>query len=531
MLLHLAQASAPPPKLGAVNFSSVFFFVLFAAITLTITWFAARRTKNAATFYTAGGGITGLQNGLALAGDYMSAASFLGIVGMVAKSGFDGLIYSIGFLVGWPVVMFLIAEPLRNLGKYTFADVVALRLRQRPVRAAATVGTLSVIVFYLIAQMVGAGLLIKLLFGLSYHLAVVIVGVVMLAYVFFGGMVATTWVQITKAVLLLGGALLMGILVLSKFGFNPLALFAAAAAKARESNATLNVLAPGSFIPTAWDAISLALALMFGTAGLPHILMRFFTVPDAKTARSSVSYATTFIGFFYLLTFVLGFGALTMVGKETITNYDSGGNMAAPLLARVLGGDPFLGFIAAVAFATILAVVSGLTLSGAAALSHDFWVNVIKRGEADEAEQFRIARIATIILGVVAIALGMLFEKQNIAYMVGLAFAIAASSNFPALLLAILWKPFTSKGAVACMLVGSLTAVGLIALSPTIMVDVLKQSKAIFPLKNPAIVSLPLAFVAGIVVSLMAPEPKAAEQFEGMQRRMNLGNDVAKVSH
>ncbi|MEO8376763.1 MAG: sodium/solute symporter [Candidatus Sumerlaeota bacterium] len=527
-LLAQATAAAPAPAapqtLGAVNASSIFFFVLFAVITLSITWWAARRTKTAATFYTAGGGITGLQNGLALAGDYMSAASFLGIVGMVSLKGFDGLIYSIGFLVGWPVVMFLIAEPLRNLGKYTFADVVATRLKQRPVRAAATVGTLSVIVFYLIAQMVGAGSLINLMFGISYPIAVVIVGIVMLAYVFFGGMVATTWVQITKAVLLLGGALILAILVLAKFGFNPLALFSAAAKKAGETNGGLNVLAPGSFIPGIGDAISLGLALMFGTAGLPHILMRFFTVPDAKTARASVSYAATFIGFFYLLTFILGFGALVYVGQAQIGTFDKSGNMAAPLLAKVLGGDPFLGFIAAVAFATILAVVSGLTLSGAAALSHDFWVNVVKHGEASEAEQFKIARISTVILGVIAIGLGIIFQGQNVAFLVGLAFAIAASSNFPALLLAIMWKPFTSRGAVACMLVGSLTAVALITLSPTVMVDIMKHEKAIFPLKNPAIVSMPLAFIVGIVVSLMSPEKEAADKFEAMERRMNLGN-------
>ena len=371
----------------------------------------------------------------------MSAASFLGIAGLVSLSGFDGLIYSIGFLVGWPIVMFLIAESLRNLGRYTFADVVAYRLRQRPVRIAAACGTLAVVAFYLIAQMVGAGNLIRLLFGLSYETAVVIVGAVMLAYVLFGGMIATTWVQIVKAVLLLGGAFLLALLVLARFSWSPLALFDAAATRYGAS-----VLAPGQLVSDPLDALSLGLALMLGTAGLPHILMRFYTVPDARTARTSVSYATAFIGFFYLLTFILGFGAMVLVGQDAIRAVDKGGNMAAPLLAEVVGGTGFLGFIAAVAFATILAVVAGLTLSGAAALSHDLWVNVVRGGEAPEAEQLKVARGATVLLGLVSVVLGIAFKGQNVAYMVGLAFAIAASANFPALVLVGVLAPLHHPG-------------------------------------------------------------------------------------
>jgi cation/acetate symporter len=497
---------------------AITFFFLFIAVTLGITWWAARRTRTAEHFYTAGRSVTAFQNGLALAGDYMSAASFLGIAGMVALSGFDGLIYSIGFLVGWPIVTFLIAEPLRNLGKYTFADVVAYRLSGRPVRMAAAVGTLAVVSFYLIAQMVGAGNLIHLLFGIRYEVAVVVVGAVMLAYVLFGGMIATTWVQIVKAVLLLTGASILAGLVLWRFQFNPLALFDAAAARYGAS-----VLAPGRLVSNPLDAVSLGLALMFGTAGLPHILMRFYTVPDARTARVSVSYATAFIGFFYLLTFVLGFGAMVLVSRETIQAVDKGGNMAAPLLSAVVGGTGFMGFISAVAFATILAVVAGLTLSGAAALSHDLWVNVVRGGQAPEAEQLKVARGATILLGVLSILLGVAFQGQNVAYMVGLAFAIAASSNFPALVLSVFWRPFTTRGAQASMLVGTAAALILIFLSPTIQVQLLGKPKAIFPLSNPGLVTIPLSFAVGILVSRLFPDAAADAAFPAMQRRLHLG--------
>lgn len=512
--------TAPATSLGEPNLTAIAFFFVFIAATLAITFWAARKTKTTEEYFAAGRSISGRQNGFALAGDYMSAASFLGIAGIVSLSGFDGLIYSTGWLVGWPVVLFLIAEPLRNLGKYTFADVVSFRLQQTPVRVAAAIGTLAVVTFYLIAQMVGAGTLIKLMFGISYELAVVGVGIVMLAYVLFGGMLATTWVQIVKAVLLLGGAALLCLLTLAQFQFNPLLLFQ----KAVETYGP-EVLAPGKQVANPWDAISLGLALMFGTAGLPHILMRFYTVPDAKAARQSVFWATGLIGSFYLMTFILGFGAMVLVGREAIVAIDKGGNMAAPLLAEALGGTGLLGFIAAVAFATILAVVAGLTLSGAAALSHDLWVSVHRKGNAPREEQLMVARIATIALGIVAILLGILFKGQNVAFMVGLAFAVAASGNFPALVLSIFWRGFTTAGAVASIVTGTVASLVLIALSPVIMVDMLGAESALFPLKNPAIVTIPLGFAVGILISLLRPEASARNAYDAKERRMIMGTD------
>ena len=505
--------------IGQPNALAMAFFFVFIAITMGITWWAARRTRTTEQFYAAGRTISAGQNGFALAGDYMSAASFLGIAGLVSTTGFDGLIYSTGWLVGWPVVLFLIAEPLRNLGRYTFADVVAIRLRQTPVRIAAALGTLATVTLYLIAQMVGAGGLIRLMFGFSYEQAIIVVGIVMIGYVLFGGMIATTWVQIVKAVLLMTGALLLAVLVLMRYGMSPAALFAAAAERYGDG-----VLAPGKLVSNPLDAISLGMALMFGTAGLPHILMRFYTVPDARAARSSVFVATGLIGLFYLLTFILGFGAMVLVGPEAIRAVDKGGNMAAPLLAELLGGTPFLGFIAAVAFATILAVVAGLTLSGAAALSHDLWVSVVRKGHAHGGEQLRVARLATLALGVVAVALGITFKGQNVAFMVSLAFAIAASANFPALVLAIFWRGYTTAGAVTSMAAGTVATLTLIYLSPTIQVDILEQNSAWFPLKNPALVTMPLSFLAGIAVSLIAPDPEAAAGFTRLERQTHLGS-------
>jgi len=544
---------------GASNPLAILFFFVFITATLGISYWAAKRTKTTAHFYAAGGGITGFQNGLALAGDYMSAASFLGIAGLVAMNGFDGLIYSTGWLVGWPIILFLLAEPLRNLGKYTFADVVAYRLRQTPVRIAAVIGTMSVVLTYLIAQMVGAGTLIKLLFNLDYTVAVVIVGCVMLTYVLFGGMIATTWVQIIKACLLLGGAVAMAAMVLYKFGFNPTNLFAQAAKTGCDPNAASGsqlfcygqqVLEPGTKVVTgAWDAVSLGLALMFGTAGLPHILMRFYTVPDATQARQSVVWATIWIGGFYLITFILGFGAMVLVGQKEILAAGGGGNMAAPLLANALGGSALFGFICAVAFATILAVVAGLTLSGAAALSHDFWVSTVKHGQASEEEQLKVARIASIILGVCAILLGIVFQGQNVAYMVGLTFSIAASANFPALMLAIFWKKLTTEGAVCSIVFGAIGTLVLIYLGPTIQFDLLGPKvggsvtaadvKAYqdmimskwwyFPLKNPCIITMTGAFLIGIVVSLLKPEKASEAAFEEMERRATMGA-IAKAA-
>lgn len=505
--------------IGQPNIYSIGFFFLFVFVTMGITYWAAKKTKTTEEFFSAGHSVTGFQNGLALAGDFMSAASFLGIAGLVSLSGFDGLIYSTGWLVGWPIVLFLIAEPLRNLGKYTFADVVAYRMQKRPVRVAAAMGGLATICAYLIAQMVGAGNLISLMFGLTYETAVLVVGCVMLVYVLFGGMIATTWVQIVKAVLLLGGALILALMTLSHFEMNPLKLFATAAEKYG-----MNVLAPGNLVSNPWEAVSLGLALMFGTAGLPHILMRFYTVPKARDARLSVFYATGWIGGFYLLTFILGFGAMVIVGQDAVRAVDPGGNMAALLLANSLGGSGFLGFIAAVAFATILAVVAGLTLSGAAALSHDLWGGVIRKSEVSPKESLKVARIATIVLSVVAIALGLLFKGQNVAFMVGLAFAIAASANLPALVMSMLWKRCTTAGCIASMVSGTVLTVVLIYLSPTVQIDILKQSEAIFPLKNPALVSMPVSIFLGIIVSLMTKDQPAHDKFDETQHRILFGS-------
>jgi cation/acetate symporter len=510
--------------LGGPNPTAIGCFFLFVAATIGITYWAARRTSSTEEFFAAGRSISARQNGFALAGDYMSAASFLGIAGLVSLSGFDGLIYSTGWLVGWPVVLVLIAEPLRNLGKYTFADVVAFRLKQAPVRIAAALGTFAVVSLYLIAQMVGAGNLIKLMFGISYETAVVIVALVMITYVLFGGMLATTWVQIVKATLLLGGAALLSLLVLYRFGLNPARLFAAAADKYGAA-----VLAPGNQVSNPWDALSLGLALMFGTAGLPHILMRFYTVSDARAARYSVFWATGLIGLFYLMTFVLGFGAAVFVGRDLILAADKGGNMAAPLLAEALGGTGLLGFIAAVAFATILAVVAGLTLSGAAALSHDLWASIVRGGAATQREQLRVARIATLVLGLVAMILGIAFKGQNVAFMVGLAFAVAASGNFPALVLAVFWRRATTAGMVASILIGTLCALVLVYLSPTIQVELLHHDSAWFPLKNPALISMPLSFAAGVLVSLLGREAAALEGFERCRRRTILGAESGRV--
>ena len=497
----------------ATNWHAIGMFLVFVLFTLAITKWAASRTKSAADFYAAGGGITGFQNGLAIAGDYMSAASFLGISGLVFTSGFDGLIYSVGWLVGWPIVLFLIAERLRNLGKFTFADVASYRLQQTPIRMLSAIGTLTVVAFYLIAQMVGAGKLIQLLFGLPYLYALIIVGVLMIAYVTFGGMLATTWVQIIKACMLLGGATFMAFMVLQHFGFSPEAMFKAAT----EVNPKgLAIMSPGSLVTDPISAISLGLALMFGTAGLPHILMRFFTVADAKAARKSVFYATGFIGYFYILTFIIGFGAITLVmtdptfyktvvGADGAVTYDKvkdligGTNMAAIHLSEAVGGNLFLGFISAVAFATILAVVAGLTLAGASAVSHDLYASVFAKGRATDADEIRVSKIATIVLGIVAIYLGYVFEQQNVAFMVGLAFAIAASCNFPVLLMSMFWKGLTTKGALIGGLLGLISAVTLVVLGPTVWEKVLghEAGTAPFHYDNPALFSMAIAF-AGI---------------------------------
>ena len=479
------------------NYIAIIMFFLFVGVTLFITYWASKKTHTAKSFYTAGGNITGLQNGLAISGDFMSAASFLGISGLVYLSGFDGLIYSIGFLVGWPIILLLIAEPLRNLGKYSFSDVVSFRLKQKPIRILAACGSLSTVILYLIAQMVGAGKLIEILFGLPYYSAVMIVGGLMISYVTFGGMLATTWVQIIKAVLLLSGATLMAFLVLYQFEFNFDQFFSEAVNIHSKAE---NIMAPGGLISDPVSAISLGLALMFGTAGLPHILMRFFTVPDAVEARKSVVYATGFIGYFYILTFIIGFGAIVLVSSNPEYLNDSGAlignnNMAAIHLSHAVGGDILLGFISAVAFATILAVVSGLTLAGASAISHDLYANAFLTGRNDEKKEMNVSKLATIFLGVLAVFLGILFEEQNVAFMVGLAFAIAATTNFPILILSIYWKNLTTRGAVIGGSAGLFIVILLVILGPVVWVDIFGNSKAIFPYKYPALFSMIVTFL------------------------------------
>jgi cation/acetate symporter len=503
-------------------------------VTLGITYWAAGRTKTTSDFYAAGGGITGFQNGLAIAGDYMSAASFLGIAGLVYTSGFDGLIYAIGFLVGWPIVLVLIAEPLRNLGKYTFADVASFRLQQKPIRILAASGSLVTVIFYLIAQMVGAGKLIELLFGLPYEAAVIIVGVLMTLYVTFGGMIATTWVQLIKAILLLSGASLMAFLVMMQFGFSFENLFAEAVKVHSKANA---IMAPGTLVSDPISAISLGIALMFGTAGLPHILMRFFTVKDAVQARRSVFYATGFIGYFYILTFIIGFGAIILLLKNPAYFTDGaligGANMAAIHLSQALGGDILLGFISAVAFATILAVVSGLTLAGSSAISHDLYATLVLKGARDEKKEIRASRIATVCLGVIAVLLGIVFEKQNVAFMVGLAFCVAASANFPILLLSMYWRKLTTRGAVIGGGLGLFTAVILVVIGPTVWVDAFGFKQAIFPYKYPAIFSVSAAFIGIWFFSITDKSVSAAKEqaaFDAQFVRSQTGIGAAEAA-
>ena len=512
-----------------LNITAVVMFFIFVGATLYITKWAAKQNKSTSDFYTGGGGISGYQNGLAIAGDYMSAASFLGISAMVYTRGYDGLIYSTGFLVGWPIVLFLVAERLRNLGKFTFTDVVAYRLQQAPVRIFAASSSLLVVILYLIAQIVGAGKLIQLLFGMNYLSAVMIVGVLMVVYVLFGGMLATTWVQMIKAVLLLSGATLMSFLIMKHAGFSMESLFKEATGIHEKGIA---IMEPGSLVSNPIDALSLGLALMFGTAGLPHILMRFFTVPDAKEARKSVFVATGLIGYFYILTFIIGFGAIifllkgdpqffqTMVTEgKTVVEMVGGSNMAAVHLSEALGGNLFLGFISAVAFATILAVVAGLTLSGASAVSHDIYSSVIRKGKATSREEMRVSRATTVALGLSAVVFGLMFENQNIAFMVGLAFAVAASANFPILALSMFWKGLTTRGAVLGGFSGLILALVLIVLGPSVWVSVLHNETPIFPYGNPALFSIPTAFIMAWLGSITDNSARAAIDKAGFEEQ------------
>ncbi|MFG1173132.1 cation/acetate symporter ActP [Erwiniaceae bacterium CAU 1747] len=512
-------AQAADALTGAVerqptNVEAIIMFLIFVAATLGITYWASKRTRSRSDYYTAGGNITGFQNGLAMAGDFMSAASFLGISALVYTSGYDGLIYSLGFLVGWPIILFLIAERLRNLGRYTFADVASYRLKQKPIRTLSACGSLVVVALYLIAQMVGAGKLIQLLFGLDYHVAVVLVGILMVMYVLFGGMLATTWVQIIKAVLLLFGASFMAIMVMKTVGFSFNNLFTEAM---KVHPKGIDIMRPGGLVKDPISALSLGLGLMFGTAGLPHILMRFFTVNDAREARKSVFYATGFMGYFYFLTFIIGFGAILLVGanpafKDAAGALIGGNNMAAVHLADAVGGSLFLGFISAVAFATILAVVAGLTLAGASAVSHDLYASVFRKGQATEREELRVSKITVLVLGVVAIALGILFEKQNIAFMVGLAFSIAASCNFPIILLSMYWSKLTTRGAMIGGWLGLITAVVLMILGPTVWVQVLGHEKPVYPYEYPALFSMLAAFIGTWLFSVTDNSAEGAQE-------------------
>ncbi len=509
--LAAGSALAAGGDLGAVdkqpvNVSAIAMFLAFVVMTLGITYWAASRTKSTADFYTAGGGISGFQNGLAIAGDYMSAATLLGLSSLVFAKGYDGFVYTISFFVGWPIILFLLAERLRNLGHFTFADIASYRLDQNKIRSFAAIGSLTVVCFYLIVQMVGAGQLIKLLFGLDYNVAVVVVGVLMVVYVTFGGMIATTWVQIIKAVLLLGGGAMLAFLALSRFGFSLEAIAKSAVASHKDG---IKIMGPGTLLADPVSAVSLSLGLLFGTAALPHIMMRFFTVPNAKEARKSVFVASGFIGFFFLLVCILGMAAITIVGTDPQFfeggkvggKLIGGGNMPVMHLAKALGGDLFLGFLSAVAFATILAVVSGLALAGASAIAHDLYARVIRKGQATEREEMRVSKIASLVLGVLAVVLGIAFEKQNVAFLVGLTFGIAASVNFPVLILSMYWKGLTTRGALAGGLAGLVSAVTMVVLSNAVWVVVLNNPAPIFPYEHPALFSMTLAFLVTIVVS------------------------------
>ena len=519
--------------LADVNTEALVVSAVVLAITLGITAWASRRAQSADNFYAAGRGITGLQNGLAISGDYLSAASFLGIAGLIYLYGFDGFLYSIGFLVAFLTVMFLLAERMRNAGKYTIADVLAFRLRERPARVAAALGTLNVAAFYLIAQMVGAGVLIQALVGIDFSLAVIITGVFMLCYVIFGGMIATTWVQIIKAVLLMTGIVVMSVLVLVKTSFNPIELFNQAEAKGGGADSTFS-LGPGTFLTNPIDTVSLGLALVLGTAGLPHILMRFFTVPNAKAARSSVVTAMFIIGVFYLLTTVIGFGARAILGQGGVEAAGKGGNLAAPNLAGELGGDLFLAIIVGIAFATILAVVAGLVLSASSAVAHDVWSSVIRKGTDSEREEVLVAKIAAAVIGGISILVAVIGgEGLNVSFMVGLAFAIAASANFPALLLALTWRRFNTAGAVTGVLFGVVSALGLIIISPIVHGGPPgAPNTGVFDwydLNNPGLISIPLGFLGCFLGTVLSKEHGNERSFHELHVRSETGLGAEKA--
>jgi cation/acetate symporter len=600
-----AAPAAPTKKkeLKANKAITLSMFAVIIGITLAVVVWAARQTKTAADFYAAGGGITGTQNGWAIAGDYMSAASFLGISGMISLYGYDGFMYSVGWLVAYITVLLIVAEPCRNAGKYTLGDILSFRTEPKPVRAVAAISTVAVSTFYLTAQMVGAGKLMALLVGVPYKTAIVGVGILMVGYVVFGGMTATTWVQIIKAGLLMSGAALLSILVMAKAGFNPIGFFSDIVNNPdvqdhvsklvlkdgitlTGTDAGQRFLEPGLFLKSPLDQISLGMALVFGTAGMPHILMRFFTVPTAQAARKSVIIAMFIIGGFYVLTTLLGFGAAIHVTPQGITQVDAGGNMATLLLAQQLGadiapivGDIFLAFLCSVAFATILAVVSGLVLAASAAIAHDIYVNVIKDGHADQHEQVLAARLTSLVVGAVGIIIGIAAEKQNVAHLVALAFAVASSGNLPVVILSLFWKKFNTAGVISGLVVGTIASIGLVMISPNMTypkvvaagaqkvitamekkqaslpmgaqldekdakalakarvdydknkdgTSIMGLDKPILKLKNPGIISIPLGFLAAILGALAFPSRRSEEMFDEIYVRQNTGIGMAKA--
>ncbi len=521
-----ALAQAAPAPGSTLNVTAILLFVFFVAITLGITYWAAGRTRSAADYYAASGQITSLQNGFALAGDLISAGAFLGLTGLIFATGFDGLVYAVGYTMGYPLIVFFLADKLRRLGRYTYSDVLAYRLAQRPVRTLAAFSSLSIVAFYLIAQLVGAGQLIQLLFGLPYLYAVVIVGVLMICYVMFGGMVATTCVQIIKAAILLVAATVTALLVLAAFDFSYEKLIAKGVEVSAKHAA---ILQPQTFAASPVSTLSLGVALFFGAAGLPHLLMRVFTVPDARAARTSVFWGCSMVAYFFSLIFIIGFGGLALVGAspQYLTASGAplgGGNMVAIHLSHALGGDFLLGLNSAIGFATILAVVAGLTLAGASAISHDLYANVFRRGATDDKAELRVAKIATFGIGIAAIGLGIAFEHQNIAYMVGLAYAISASSNFPVLILALYWPGLTTRGAVVGGWVGLVGALVLTVLGPPVWVKVLGYATPVFPLDPPTLITLPLAFVTCVVVSILDRSAQGMADraaFAGQRARMS----------
>ena len=542
-LLATPALALAAPDLGAaqkqpLNWHAIGMFFVFVLMTLGITYWAAGRSKSASDFYTAGGGITGKQNGLAIAGDFMSAATLLGLTAMIYGDGVDGYIYIVAFFVGWPIILFLMAERLRNLGKFTFADITAYRLSQGPVRTMAAISSLTVVCFYLVAQMVGAGQLIKLLFGLDYNVALVVVGVLMMVYVIFGGMVATTWVQIIKACMLLAGGTSIMLLAFAQFGFSLDTLLTKAMEVHRLGT---NMLSPGKLLADPVTALSMGLGLMFGIAGLPHILMRFFTVTNAQEARKSVFYASGIIAFFFNVIAIMGLSAIVLVG----TNPEffeggvvggkliGGGNMVALHLAKAAGGNLLLGFLSAVAFATILAVVAGLALAGASAISHDLYARVIMKGKASESSEIRVSKIATLGLGVVAVLLGMAFEKMNVAFMVALAFGVASCANFPVLLMSMYWKGLTTRGALVGGYTGLISSVLFVVFSKSVWVDVLGNPAPLFPYTQPALFAMPLAFLAIYVFSKLDTSAQAQAEraaFDDQYVRAQTGVGAASAA-